>query len=197
MGDDGPVAALAIILSIGGPIAAIIILRVLKHRERLEMIRHGMVPPYSGREARNWYRQNPPGMAAAPPPPRQHVYVPPDIDSPERSLQKGIRIGLIGFAIFLGLRLGLGSHTPALLFGLVPMFVGLAQIIIAVLAGAQISIPNGFIRPPGMPPPAAPPPPYPGARPQPQAQPYNPGPEPTVHTGYEELIRPVPPPERR
>jgi len=191
------VGAFCVLVIFGGPIVAFIIMRVLKHRERLEMIRHGMMPPpaYADRDTRRWYSANP-GMAAPPPPQQPYPgYVPNmvDQDTPERSLQKGIRIGLVGLAIFIGLRTGLGSG-PWLLGGLIPMFIGIAQIIIAVLSGAQINIPRSFVGGQNMPPA---PPPYPGARPQPQAAPYNPGPEPTVHTGYEELIRPVPPPDRR
>jgi len=198
------VGALSVLLIFGGPIAAIIIMRVLKHRERLEMIRHGMVPPaYDDWTTRRWYRQNP-GMAPPPnvPPPMAGPYpgfTPNMVDqeTPERSLQKGIRMSLVGFAIFIGLRLGTGSG-PFLLLGLIPMFIGIAQIIIAVLSGAQINIPGSFSAQATMPPPGAPPP-YPGARPQPQSQasPYNPGPEPPVHNGFEELVRPVPPPDKR
>ena len=43
----------------GAPVLAFIVTRVLAHRERLEMIRHGIVPPVgAGRKAyRDWRRQ--------------------------------------------------------------------------------------------------------------------------------------------
>jgi hypothetical protein len=193
------IGALAVLLIFGGPVAAFVIMRVLAHRERLEMIRHGMMPPsgtFSDRQNRRWVRDNP-GMA---PPPQAAPYAAgftpnfTDMETPERSLQKGIKIGLVGLAIFLGLSWGLGQG-PWLLGGLIPMFIGIAQIIIAILSGAQIVMPRGF-GPTNMPPPA-----YPGSKAQPGAKPqphvYQPGPEPPIHTGFEELTRPVPPPDRR
>jgi hypothetical protein len=101
---------------------------------------------------------------------------------------------LIGLS-FIGYHGGDGFMSPAsihpgpwLLGGLIPMFVGIAQIIIALLSGAQfgVSVPPIAGGPRGGP---MPPPPsqrsY-GAPPQPG--------QPGVH--YEELARPVKPPER-
>jgi hypothetical protein len=68
--------------------------------------------------------------------------------------------------------------------GLIPMFVGIAQIIIALLSGATFTLrmqPRPFV-PPGPTPP--------GQRSYGSAHPQPPGP------GYEELARPVPPPDR-
>jgi hypothetical protein len=108
-------------------------------------------------------------------------------------------LALIGLAILIGLSF-IGYDTngpfnspqlhpgPWLLGGLIPMFVGIAQIIVALLSGARF----------GVGPRSGPPPPYPGA-PGPQAPPgpHAYGPEPRTHSGYDELKRPVPPPERR
>jgi hypothetical protein len=66
---------------------------------------------------------------------------------------------------------------------LIPMFVGVAQIINALMSGAQF--PFRIAPPPSMPPP-------PGQRSYgAPPQPGQPGPR------YEELARPVPPPDRK
>jgi hypothetical protein len=205
---DNSVAALAVFFIFGAPIFAFIVMRVLAHRERIEMIRRGMVPPTKayrggyddGRDARQnqgWRNAgigNPnPGM-----PPPVWVPGPSDQDAPDRSLRKGIMLALIGLAILIGLSF-IGYDTngpfnspelhpgPWLLGGLIPMFVGIAQIIVALLSGARLG-------PAPRPMPMPPPPPYPGAS-APGPTVYEP--EPRTHSGYEELKRPTPPPERR
>jgi hypothetical protein len=94
---------------------------------------------------------------------------------------------LIGLS-FIGYHSGdgpFGSATihpgPWLLGGLIPMFVGVAQIIIALLSGATFGAPR--FGPP-------PPPPAGGQRTYGSSQPGQPGPR------YEELARPVKPPDR-
>jgi hypothetical protein len=110
-------------------------------------------------------------------------------------MRRGILTAMVGFAIliglsFIGYRGGDGPFVPAsihpgpwLLGGLIPMFVGIAQIIIALLSGATFNIRM-------MPPPSGPLGPPPGPRSYGSAQPGPPGPR------YEELARPVPPPDR-
>jgi hypothetical protein len=116
-------------------------------------------------------------------------------------LRKGIMLALIGLAILIGLSfIGYDNNGPFnspemhpgpwLLGGLIPMFVGIAQIIVAVLSGAQLGPIGQRPAPPPYPGAAPPPPP-----PPPGARPYEP--EPRTHSGYEELKRPVPPPDRR
>ena len=199
---DNSVAALAVLCIFGAPIAGFIVMRLLAHRERIEMIRRGMVPPANYANNKAWKNANWSGPAPGMPPPPPPTWTPPpyDTESADRSLRKGIMLALIGLAILIGLSF-IGYDTngpfnspelhpgPWLLGGLIPMFVGIAQIIVALLSGARLG-------PPGMRPA---PPPYPGA---PEAPPgprntYAPGPEPRTHTGYEELKRPVPPPDRR
>jgi hypothetical protein len=200
---DNSVAALAVLCIFGAPIAAFIVMRVLAHRERIEMIRRGIVPPqnYQNKGWRSASVGNPPpGM----PPPPVWVPGPSDTDAPDRSLRKGIMLALIGLAILIGLSF-IGYDTngpfnspelhpgPWLLGGLIPMFVGIAQIIVALLSGARI----GPAGPRPMPPPypgASAPPPYPGAA---APGPVTYEPEPRTHSGYEELKRPAPPPDRR
>jgi hypothetical protein len=206
---DNSVAALAVFCIFGAPIAAFIVMRVLAHRERIEMIRRGMVPPQTAYR-RGWRDTGPvnAGMGIPQPPPTPApVWVPgpSDTDGPDRSLRKGIMLALIGLAILIGLSF-IGYDTngpfnspelhpgPWLLGGLIPMFVGIAQIIVALLSGARLG-------PPG---PRHVQPPYPGAAGSPpySSAPGGPGPhvyepEPRTHSGYEELKRPTPPPERR
>jgi len=196
--NDDFVGALAILLIFGAPIAAWIITRVLQHNERMAMIRRGMMPPPTGM---------PRNMA---PPPTWHpgAMPPPNVMGKgypayddyyyaERQLRKGITLAFIGLALFIGLGsigpLGhIGFAGPWLLGGLIPMFVGIAQVVNAVLNGARLP---GFGSGPYMnqqgmygPPPSA----GPGAPPQAPAGPYawRPGSTP-------EIERPVPPPDHR
>jgi hypothetical protein len=200
---DNSVAALAVVCIFGAPVAAFIVIRVLAHRERIEMIRRGMMPPGRGAGRGGWQTTNvgnAPGsgpFTSGPPPAAPPAWTPspPDLDA-DRSLRKGIMLALIGLAILIGLSfIGYDNGGPFnspqihpgpwLLGGLIPMFVGVAQIIVALLSGARF----GPYRPA--------PPPYPGAA---QPPPSGPGvyePEPRTHSGYEELKRPTPPPERR
>jgi hypothetical protein len=72
-------------------------------------------------------------------------WVPPGAYDPafyaQAQLRRGIQVAFIGFALLIGLSF-IGFHDgryvygPWLLGGLIPMFVGIAQIITAVLAGA-------------------------------------------------------------
>src|ERR1035437_10042411 len=146
---DNVVGALAIVCIFGGPVAAWMVMRILKHKERMEMLRRGMMPPleFTDKNAYKAWRSAgspwpPPGAAPqAPwtPPPATATWTSPE-DDPQRALYKGIRLALIGFAITAGL--GIAFHgfsgNPIILRGLIPMFVGIAQIIIAVLSGAQL-----------------------------------------------------------
>lgn len=211
MGDNA-VAALAVFCIFGAPIAAFIVMRVLAHRERIEMIRRGMVPPQMyGNKA--WKSANygapPPGMPPPQPPPAAWMQAPIDHEAPDRSLRKGIMLALIGLAILIGLSfIGYDNNGPFnspelhpgpwLLGGLIPMFVGIAQIIVALLSGARLgpSGPGtGAVPPYTYPGAAGSPPPGPPGSPPPGPHAYEP--EPRTHSGYEQLKRPVPPPDRR
>jgi len=203
---DNSVAALAVVCIFGAPVAAFIVIKVLAHRERIEMIRRGMMPPSKNAGRASWQNTGaygpapgpvPPGPSPAPAPPPAWAPGPGDLDA-DRSLRKGIMLALIGFAILIGLSfIGYDNGGPFnspqvhpgpwLLGGLIPMFVGVAQIIVALLSGARLG-------PPGQRPA---PPPYPGSPRTPPPGPSDYGPEPRTHSGYEELKRPTPPPERR
>ena len=193
----------AIFFLFGGPVIAFIVVRVLRHQERMELLRRGIIPPDQGWGGRRgWY----PGQTAwQQQQAQQQPGRPPfragpwpgacgsDDDDPQRILFKGIRLALIGLAILIGLSFIGGTPGtpdfhggPWLLGGLIPMFVGVAQIIIAVLSGAQLPgvQPGATIIPPP-PGPVAPPPPPTGPREQPGRQ------------RLEELSKPVPPPDVR
>ena len=66
----------------------------------------------------------------------------------QQQMRKGIQVAFIGFALLIGLGF-IGYHHgvvvpgPWLLGGLIPLFVGVAQIVSAVLSGASISVPPG------------------------------------------------------
>jgi hypothetical protein len=191
-------AAIAVMVIFGAPVAAWITTRVLAHNERMEMIRRGMVPPPVGMPRDlpppNWH----PGAMAPPPAAGKRGYYPgyDDYYYAQRQLRKGITVTLIGFALLIGLGsigplAGLSYAGPWLLGGLIPMFVGIAQVIGAMLNGARLpGFGSPYVNPQstfGPPPNAAP-----GAPPQTPAGPYawRPGPTP-------EIERPVPPPDQR
>ncbi len=213
MRDDSVIAITAIMFVFGAPVFAFVVSRVLRHQERLEMLRRGIMPPpdFDKRAYRAWRKSGapwpPPGAAQAPfpgqaswtgqaPPPNWSA----SEDDPQRALFKGIRLSLIGFALTLGLGIAFGGYSgnPIILGGLIPMFVGIAQIIIAVLSGAQLPGVQGrttFIPPPPPGPGAPPPQPPPGYRAGPPP-PSTPPPW-AQRPPFEELTRPVQPPDVR
>jgi hypothetical protein len=201
--DDTWIPILGMFFLFGLPVLGWIATRVMKHRERMEMLRRGIAPPPDGR----WNRKNG-GAWTQPPPP----WVPgpgaplgqpmpgyasyDDPNSVQCLVRRGIITTAVGFALLIGLSFigyhgGDGPFNPAtirpgpwLLGGLIPMFVGIAQILIALMSGAVLS----FRMPP--PPPGPPGQPPPTQRTYGSAQPGPPGPR------YEELARPVKPPDR-
>ena len=158
--DHDAVGALAIVLIFGLPVTAWIVSRILAHNEYMAMLRMGIVPPPDSKYARRAMRQG----WAPPPPGATYGATPPPAGSPspydpyayaaygaQRQLTKGIQVAMIGLALLIGLSfIGFlvepGSFTlgPWMLGGLIPLFVGIAQIISAVLAGAQF----GGLQPP-------------------------------------------------
>ena len=67
--DDSIAAVAAFMFVFGAPVLAFIVSRVLRHRERLEMLRRGMMPPeFDKRAYRAWRKSGapwpPPGGAA-------------------------------------------------------------------------------------------------------------------------------------
>jgi hypothetical protein len=135
-----PLAAIFFIF--GAPVAAWIISRVLAHQERMEMLRHGIVPPPNARDMRKAMKYGwTPNASQASMPPNQYLYE-PDYYA-QAQLRRGIQIAFIGFALLIGLGFigyrGDGQYVygPWLLGGLIPMFVGIAQIVGAVLSGAS------------------------------------------------------------
>jgi hypothetical protein len=120
--------------------------RVFAHQERMEMIRRGVAPPYPPPDPRAFHKAMkygpwpPPGSA----PPGTNVPFYDPIYYAQYELRRGIKVACIGFAIlvgvsFIGYHRGEYVYGPWMLFGLIPMFVGIAQIIGAVLSGARIS----------------------------------------------------------
>ena len=195
---DTTVAMFAILCIFGLPVLAFIVTRILRHAERMELLRRGIIPPpdFNDKRAAKAWRQSgapwpPPGTPGVPPPVPPPGWTAPE-DDPQRALFKGIRLAFIGLALTMGLSF-IGG--PALLGGLIPMFVGVAQVIIALLSGAQlpgVAPRTTFIPPPPPPRPGAgPPPPGFGSAGAPWQQPQ------PARPHFEELSKPVPPPDTR
>jgi hypothetical protein len=203
------VAVIVFFFVFGFPVAAFIVTRVLRHQERMELLRRGIIPPpdMSKRAYKTWQQSGAPWtqptVAPVPPPMPPPGWTPDD--DPQRALYRGIRTAFIGFAILIGLSFIGGSPGssdfhggPWLLGGLIPMFVGIAQIIIALLSGAElpgVQSRNRFMPPPGGAPGPGVPPPPPGfghAPPPPPPWAGQPG-----RQQFEELSKPVPPPDLR
>ncbi len=135
----------AIIFIFGAPIAAFIVSRILAHQERMEMLRRGIVPPPNPRDLRRAmkYGWTPSATQA---PPDQYGYQ-TDFYA-QQQLRRGMQVAFIGLALLIGLGF-IGYHGdgtffpgPWLLGGLIPLFVGIAQIIGAVLGGASFGPPS-------------------------------------------------------
>ena len=134
--DDNIVAIVAVFCIFGLPTLAFIIIRGLQHRERMEMIRHGVLP-----QGRGW--QPGPANMPQPGPVRASRSCADDDDDPQRTLRKGVVVAFIGLALTIGLSfIGFLIDPPHfypgpwLLGGLIPMFVGIAQIVTALMFGA-------------------------------------------------------------
>ena len=130
----------AIFFIFGAPIAAFVISRVLAHQERMEMLRRGIVPPPNPRDLRRAMKHGwVPGATQAPADPYPYQ---PDFYA-QQQLRRGMQVAFVGLALLIGLGFigyhgdGTFSPGPWLLGGLIPLFVGIAQIIGAVLSGAS------------------------------------------------------------
>lgn len=140
------VPIVAILVIFGLPLSYAIVNRVFAHQERIEMIRRGVMPPPDTRWAKRMgsYAVPPPGAYA-------QGYDPSEYSQwqANRSLRKGITLAMIGFALLVGLSfIDIGQPGPWLLGGLIPLFVGIAQIIIALLSGARFAPFAGCEAPP-------------------------------------------------
>jgi hypothetical protein len=186
-------AAISVMVIFGAPVAAWVVTRVLAHSERMEMIRRGMVPPPPGVRPMPGPGWGPQWSGPIPPvPPGKRTYPPPGYDNfqyHQRQMSKGIMLTFVGFALLIGLgSIGplnhIGFAGPWLLGGLIPMFVGLAQVMSAALSGARLPGFSGGLYP-GQQTTFGPPPQPPSggaAPPQPPDGPYawRPGPTPEI-----------------
>jgi hypothetical protein len=195
MDSDNLVAAIAVVCIFGAPIAAWIVSRVLSHQERMEMMRRGFAPPPDPRAMKKAMKYGwTPGSGTQP---TQYIYD-ADYYSAQRQLRRGIQVAFIGLALLIGLSF-IGNHDgrfvygPWLLGGLIPMFVGIAQIVGAVLAGARFGMAPGgqsFGPPPG------------GSTSMPGAPAASAGPQPESYGGWRpgatpEIQKPASPPDYR
>src|ERR1700744_1166323 len=113
----------------------------------MEMMRQGFMPPPDSREMlRAMKRGWTPGAA---PGPSLDQYEYQSKLVAQQQMRKGIQVAFVGLALLIGLGFigvrGDGQVVPGpwLLGGLIPLFVGVAQIVSAVLSGASISVPSG------------------------------------------------------
>jgi hypothetical protein len=192
---DGMVAFLAVFGIFVLPILGWIVVRYLAHRERMEMIRHGMAPAGKVR-GREWRRAEMPEapMPGRPASDRKSCETDYSLAGQRIALHRGIRLTFIGLAITIGLSF-IGYRDdggvlpsihpgPWLLGGLIPTFIGVAQVLSAVLAGATLGgEPSGWQ--PSERPSVEPPPPSYGS-----SYTYRPG-------DTQELRPPSSPPDRR
>jgi hypothetical protein len=133
----------AIFCIFGLPVLAFVIVRGLQHKERIEMIRHAIVPPPSWKD---WSR----GAAAPMPPRAARSAAPLSDDDPQRTLRKGVVLAFVGLALtiglsFIGFLIEPGRFVPGpwLLGGLIPLFIGLAQVVTAMMFGATFPAMQG------------------------------------------------------
>ena len=149
------VAAFVFLCVFGLPTMGYVLVRMMQHRERMEMIKRGMAPPVQERQWHGGTRVVQPTVSVG------------DLswkNDPQAQLRRGIGTTCIGVALLIGLSFigyrGDGTYHlgPWLLGGLIPMFVGIGQIINAIVAGAVLpsSRMTGTTMPP--PPPGSPPP---------------------------------------
>jgi hypothetical protein len=188
---DDAIGALAIICIFGLPFIAWIAIRGMAHRERMEMIRNGMMPNNDFRGANAQFSRR-----ADVPPPQATRRGCNSTDDPQATLRKGIVVTAVGVALTIGLSfIGTVADPPHytfgpwLLGGLIPLFVGLAQVVSALMSGATVGPPQGN--------------PYAAYRPGPQQQQAPPPPPPPFDQSYtyrpgsmQELQPPGGPPDR-
>jgi len=183
---DG-IAIFAIFCVFGLPVLAWMVTRMMAHRERMEMMRNGFLPGAS--DTPRWT----PGRATYRAP-MENDWSPA---AAHCALRRGVTVAMIGLAITIGLSFigydGGGNWHPGpwLLGGLIPLFIGVAQVMIAVMSGASFGPPRAWTAAPGAPPPFAEPPPAPNQAPTyDSTYTYRPG-------STQELRGPGLPPERR
>jgi hypothetical protein len=187
---DNDVALTAIFFIFGMPMIAWLFIRHMKHRERVmthvervEMIRHGIDPGNATAV------DSSPDLTNAK---MRGAYAGHDVynsPSAQAALQKGLVLAAIGLAITLGL--SFIGYGPWLIGGFIPLFIGVAQVLIAMNAGASLRF--GPPLPPRPPESPSPPPgtqsPHEGATYE-GSYTYRPG-------VTQELRPPTPPPSER
>jgi len=136
----------AVLIIFGAPCAVWLVSRVLAHRERMEMMRMGIVPPPNDRDIRRAMKYGWRPDTAQQSVPNPYAYYQTDFAA-QQQLRKGMSVAFVGLALLIGLGFigyrGDGTFYPGpwLLGGLIPLFVGIAQIIGAVLSGASLGPP--------------------------------------------------------
>lgn len=187
---DNIVAIVGIIAVFVLPLGYAAANRYFAHQERMAMIQRGIAPPPDAR----WSR----GAGFVAPGPQQgydpYYYAQWQA---QRAMRKGITVAMVGMALLIGLSfINPREPGPWLLGGLIPLFVGIAQIVTAMMSGARFG--NFGI---GAPPPG----PGPGPQQQYQQQPppfagsreVPPGPYTWRPGSTTEIEQPLRPPDKR
>jgi hypothetical protein len=187
---DNFTSVVAVLVVIGLPMAYAMMRRHYDHQERMAMLARGLVPPPDPRWARRAARHGwaVPGSGGAEPGFLQEAAQ----YRAQSLLRGGITVACVGMALLIGLSfIDPGRPGPWLLGGLIPLFVGIAQILSAIISGAVIG-PAAVYRNAGSPPSGAAAEPPPAAAAGAPAQPpygWRPGLTP-------ELEKPPGPPDR-
>ena len=139
---DALIPLFAFFFVFGAPCAVWLVSRVLAHHERMEMLRtrHRAAAKRARHAARD---ESMAGRRAMTPQGMSNQYLDyPDFYA-QHQLRRGVQVAFIGLALLIGLGFigyhgdGTFVYGPWLLGGLIPLFVGIAQIIGAVLGGAS------------------------------------------------------------
>jgi hypothetical protein len=135
-----------VLVIFGLPCVVWLVSRVLAHRERMEMLHRGFVPPPNARDMRRAMKHGWTPGTMSPAPSNPYLY---ETDYyAQHQLRRGMQVAFIGLALLIGLGFigyhgdGTFVYGPWLLGGLIPLFVGIAQIIGAVLSGASFAPPS-------------------------------------------------------
>jgi hypothetical protein len=143
---DNLVALVGIIAVFVLPLGYAAANRYFAHMERMAMISRGITPPPDPRwNRRGWVPPDPSQM--------QQGYDPYFYQwQSQRALRKGVTVAMVGMALLIGLSfINPFEPGPWLLGGLIPLFVGLAQIVTALMSGARFGNFGISAPPPGGP----------------------------------------------
>ncbi|MGH7708796.1 MAG: hypothetical protein ACREM8_09685 [Vulcanimicrobiaceae bacterium] len=123
------IGLVAVITIFGVPPFVWLLARIMRHREAMATLQHGIPPTVDPAAAGAYYARMSGQPAAGPRPAGYSAY------AIQCQLRKGITLVAVGLALVVGLStMGFG---PWLVAGLIPLFIGVAQVGLAWLAGGN------------------------------------------------------------